>query len=227
MPRRLLLKISKCLTNLKMLTVMRLLSVVVALSCVGAGEGGGVSDTLSYFLQTMPGVIERKSLTFFSHFGANLNRNRKEGRLECDYDDPAKRSMCPPIVSNPFPPSMMKKSGADEKAMLANLKQLITKCLENPDDPDCRQLDTDASTRGLQASGTPTPAPVNAATGVPTMTPAAANVPTAITSTNTAPTPAPSSFLSTTDYPAGFVATEMPTKVHNARCVYKRCGIRE
>jgi hypothetical protein len=79
------------------------------------------------------------------------------------------------------------KSGADEKAMLANFKQLITKRLENPDDPDCRQLDTDASNRGLQASGNPTPAPVNAATGVPTiMTPVAVSVPTASTSTNTA-----------------------------------------
>jgi hypothetical protein len=106
-----------------------------------------------------------------------------------------RRSMCPPIVSNPFPPSMMKKYGADEKAMLANLNLLITKCLEDPDDPDCRQLDTDASNRGLQASGNPSPAPVNAATGVPTMTPAAASFPTAITISNTAPTPAPSSFV--------------------------------
>jgi len=149
----------------------------VSLACLlfGAqGAEGGIGDKVTTIFNSFPGVIERKSLAFFSHFGANLNRNRKDGRLDCDYDDPAKRHMCPPIPASPFPPAPASASSFTKEKVSASVvptdgkssaadkdfskkgdsglvpegdktksipADLIAKCLDNPDDPDCALLE--------------------------------------------------------------------------------------
>lgn len=188
----------------KMFSITMRISFITLLLLMGVGEiHAGIGDKVSSIIRSVPGVFERKSLAFFSHFGANLNRNKKDGRLECDYDDPAKIHMCPPIPPSPFPPppstpvkekgapsndlpSRKKGGAADDRKTASIPADLIAKCLENPDDPDCVRLEEEKSEGGDAL------APVQA------------------------PASAPAAFLGgrflETQFPANVVQTEAPTK---------------
>jgi hypothetical protein len=50
---------------------------------------------------------------FFLDFSSNLNRNKLAGRLECDYDDPVKSKMCPPITAFLLAPYGGSEEGED------------------------------------------------------------------------------------------------------------------
>jgi hypothetical protein len=41
--------------------------------------------------------VNRKGLQFFRHFGSELNRNKINRVLECNYEDPDTAQYCPPI----------------------------------------------------------------------------------------------------------------------------------
>ena len=59
-------------------------------------------EVVNTLIQKVPGVFERKSLSFFSHFGDNLNRNKIGGRVNCQYGDPNQKN-CPPVSQmNPY-----------------------------------------------------------------------------------------------------------------------------
>lgn len=128
------------------------------------GAAGGMGGKVSTIIHNIPGVVERKSLAFFSHFGANLNRNRKDGMLDCDYNDPAKIHMCPPIPASPFPPAH-KSTSPSEKEMSTSSslsKDLVAKCLQNPNHPDCAVLDEFPEDEGGNDGSAPVQAPASA-----------------------------------------------------------------
>ena len=108
--------------------IMLLLRSLCFLALCASAADAGLSDAVSYFLQVSSGVLERKSLSFFSHFGMNLSRNRMNGRLDCDYNDPLKRAMCPPIAANPLPPQTGSRSAGQGGT---DWKLLAKKCLES------------------------------------------------------------------------------------------------
>jgi hypothetical protein len=154
--------------------------LLLLISSVGNASAASFRDFVSGLMQTIPGVLERKSLSFFSHFGTNLNRNKMAIRLDCNYDDPVRRKLCPPIVANPFPPNFAfpvedeAKASAtgfanesDQEAVRESVETEVSsaftssnattqsldplvhsnhalaqfaRCLEDPDDPECREL---------------------------------------------------------------------------------------
>ncbi len=85
-------------------TLMRsfCVSLVLLTTHPGGSDANTFTDFVGEMLQGLTGVYERKSLLFFSDFSSNLNRNKIPGRLECDYSDPVKSKMCPPITASPF-----------------------------------------------------------------------------------------------------------------------------
>jgi len=88
--------------------------------------------------------------------------------MECDYDDPVKRKYCPPVPVSPFAVEAPAASVAETAASSADSPdagakksisaELIAKCLENPADPDCRQLDEDEEEAGDVAAPASAPA---------------------------------------------------------------------
>ncbi len=137
---------------------------LVLLAHPSGSNANPFTDFVGELLQGLTGVYERKSLLFFSDFSSNLNRNKIPGRLECDYSDPVKSKMCPPITTSPFAhmePVPKKESsteasveeskaeGSDEESSemqpVSFSKVPLLKCLVDPDDPDCRELQNDES----------------------------------------------------------------------------------
>ncbi len=131
---------------------------LLLLACPGVASANPFTDFVGQMLQGLTGVYERKSLLFFSDFSSNLNRNKIPGRLECDYSDPVKSKMCPPITASPFAhmePAPNKeeskteasvgeskaeasKEESSEKKSFSYSQLPLLKCLVDPDDPDCR-----------------------------------------------------------------------------------------
>jgi hypothetical protein len=140
-----------------MMTCMFKATVVVL---IGAGLCAGEEE-----------FVTPHSLSFFGRFAAEKNRNKFHGRLDCVYGDPIKGKMCPPVMNDPMAPLKSQEAGAgassyetltggllrfiyrseenESKADQANeatkeesALALFSRCLDDPDSPDCRQLQT-------------------------------------------------------------------------------------
>jgi hypothetical protein len=72
------------------------------------GEGGAVDQG------------KGRDISFFGGFGAEKNRNKFEGRLDCVYGDPIKGKMCPPVMNDPMAhlkdPEVVKEAGASSES---------------------------------------------------------------------------------------------------------------
>ncbi|CAB9501807.1 expressed unknown protein [Seminavis robusta] len=101
------------------------------------------SDRKDNWLGNIQRSAEERSLLFFHLFGSYLNRNRFPDRLDCDYDDPEKMQYCPPVAPPPKHIRMVDDGTTRQKRgkQRRNVETLPTKCLDNPEDPDCRLLD--------------------------------------------------------------------------------------
>ncbi|KAL3935184.1 MAG: hypothetical protein SGBAC_009240, partial [Bacillariaceae sp.] len=81
--------------------------------------------------------VERKTVWLFRFFGRR--QEKKNIAQHCDYDDPNKIKFCPPVqVRNP-------RLAANHNPNLPyagpkNSEAFPSKCLEDPDDSDCRRL---------------------------------------------------------------------------------------
>jgi hypothetical protein len=112
--------------------------VLLSIFLVANGAGANVfTDLVGKILFGLTGAYERKSLMFFADFGSTKNRNKKPGRLECDYDDPVKRKSCPPIIASPF--AHTESAPKRKSAPVFPVKPV--KCLVEPDDAECRDLE--------------------------------------------------------------------------------------
>lgn len=155
-------------------------------------DGTKKSETgIVNFLDQLENVVEDKTLWFYRYFGSHLNRNKIVGvsaDTSCDYDDPEKIKFCPPMPKSPFPDAkgQRKKISTAPKATakaLTNTENeqqeekddlggisplLLTKCLDNPADPDCVRLLQDGTTQA--ASAEVKPKSTNFVTSMPTGT---------------------------------------------------------
>lgn len=131
-----------------------------------SSEETGVSN----FLDKLEGVVETKTLWFYRYFGQNLNRNKIVGATaenSCDYDDPVKIKFCPPAPKAPLHVAhRTQKKGASAEAqdkadgkgedkddeMVGISPLTLTKCLDNPSDPDCVRLLQDDSVAAGQTT---------------------------------------------------------------------------
>jgi len=107
----------------------RFLILILLITCSGC-SGAGI-ESVAEWLKDVKGVFGRKTIWFYRYFGSTLNRNKVVGILDCDYDNPEKIKFCPPAI----PPLL---AGGGNGAVPDFLP---TKCLDNPDDPECRQLE--------------------------------------------------------------------------------------
>jgi hypothetical protein len=154
------------------------------LSGVSAQQDPVPEDGVSNFLDRLEGAVAEKTLWFYRHFGQNLNRNKiiTSAENSCDYDDPAKIKFCPPV---PVPPHLAKQSAAakrtsakkeatsaaKEEELYAGISPLaLTKCLDDPTDPDCVRLLQDDEEDEPDAAGSVAPRSTNYVTSMPTGT---------------------------------------------------------
>ena len=107
---------------------------LVVLLCAAPGAvradfGGGILG----FLRSLEETVEKKTLWFYRFFGASLHPSKVNLAKDCDYDDPNKIKFCPPAL-NPmaYANPNLATSSAEES--------LPSKCLEDPDDPECIEL---------------------------------------------------------------------------------------
>ena len=119
--------------------------------------GGGVLG----FLRNLEFAVEKRTLWFYRFFGANLHPSKLNLAKDCDYNDVEKIRFCPPALNpamygdvnpnlavNPNVAATTKTSG--DMGGTAE-KSLPSKCLEDPDDPECREF------RDLQSPGNSPP----------------------------------------------------------------------
>jgi hypothetical protein len=142
---------------------------------VDAESGGGVL----FFLRSLEETVEKKTLWFYRFFGSSLHPSKLNLAKDCDYDDPNKIQFCPPAL-NP----MIYRS----QNFLSPEKSLPSKCIEDPDDPECRYLRELQITKQARKTSRPAPSPKS----------------------SQRPNGAPITFV--TDFPVGSLATDAPTK---------------
>lgn len=127
----------------------RHLMVLILLLATGpfvAAESYIILETVANWLQNLHDIAERKSLSWYRYFGETLNRHRHHGRMDCDYDDPDKIQFCPPEPRPPFHVKGRQKNISPWRSSSTNDKDKISssslpiKCLDSPNDPDCRRL---------------------------------------------------------------------------------------
>jgi hypothetical protein len=139
-------------------------------------------------LNRLEGAVAEKTLWFYRHFGKNLNRNKivTTAAESCDYDDPNKIKFCPPA---PMPPHLSKQRSSGKPASAKSKETitdaakeedfagisplLLTKCLDDPTDPDCVRLLQDDEAPADDASGSGSggpPTPTRYVTSMPTGT---------------------------------------------------------
>ena len=109
------------------------------------GHGVDVSaaaDALEPFEMLSP-----RNLSFFGLFASEQNRHKVDGRLDCVFGDPIKGRMCPPVMKDPM--AHLKQDAEDE-----NVLETFSRCLDDPDSPECRELvqgDVSPATQVAQA----------------------------------------------------------------------------
>ena len=133
---------------------------------------------VSGFLEKLEGAVAEKTIWFYRHFGANLNRNKIVGASaenSCDYDDPEKIKFCPPAPGAPHLVNQQKKTKgkpvvSDEKTEEEISPLALTKCLDDPTDPDCVRLLQDDGRRKAEerAAASVAPKSTNYVTQMPT-----------------------------------------------------------
>jgi hypothetical protein len=143
-----------------------------------ADFGGGVLG----FLRRLEETAAKKTLWFYRFFGANLHPSKLNIAKDCDYDDPNKIQFCPPAL-NP----MAHSSTGSRNALAEN--SLPSKCLEDPDDAECRKLRELFVIVGLPGMDNNDGPPED---------------------DDAPPVPAPHSYV--TDFPIGSISTQAPTK---------------
>jgi len=124
------------------------LLVVVLLCSVSYRAKADLSGGVLSFLRGLEEAVEQRTLWFYRFFGSNLHASKWNLAKDCDYDDPNKIQFCPPAV-NPVMYANPNLPGGGGSG-----KSIPSKCLEDPDDPDCgdlRQLLTNEGFPGMNS----------------------------------------------------------------------------
>lgn len=109
---------------------------------------------LHELLKKMEGSIQDKTIWFYRFLGKSFKKDKVAGLTKedyCDYDDPSKIKFCPPVVPPPHvvkaPPTTAATtstssagSGTKTTTPTPFSPEFISKCLDNPDDPECIRL---------------------------------------------------------------------------------------
>ena len=95
-------------------------SAVFLLACFGSVAGVAADDSFEFPLS--------RNLSFFGKFASSDNQHKFEGRLECVYGDAVKGKYCPPVM-DPRP-----------KPKDESILEKFSRCLDDPDDPKCREM---------------------------------------------------------------------------------------
>lgn len=98
-------------------------------SLTSSGNVAGVSAAAEP-IDEMPSP---RNLSFFGMFATEYNRHKFDGPLDCVYGDAVKGAMCPPVMKDPM--AHLKASEGRQ-----NVLEVFSRCLDDPDDPDCREL---------------------------------------------------------------------------------------
>jgi hypothetical protein len=129
---------AKALTPIAMgrIVFVLLLLSAVCISGVDARAAGGVLG----FLRRLEERVEKKTFWFYRFFGTKQEEEKVNLAQQCDYDDPNKIQFCSPVNFNPrlavnHNPNLPFTGGVS-----GSKTALPSKCLEDPDDPECRKL---------------------------------------------------------------------------------------
>ena len=88
-----------------------------------------------------------RDLGFFGFFASKENQHGFAGRLECEYGHPVKGKMCPPVMKDPMASA---KATKDESVL-----ETFSRCLDDPDLPECRELQAGEVTPAAQVATAP------------------------------------------------------------------------
>mmetsp|Transcript_17333 Transcript_17333/g.35919 ORF Transcript_17333/g.35919 Transcript_17333/m.35919 type:complete len:371 (-) Transcript_17333:8-1120(-) len=111
------------------------------------------------FLRSLETSMEKKTAWFYRHFGKNVDPSMINRVTLCDYGDTSKVKFCSPTnkrqapVQNPnLPKGVTTKNNALSLANKESFVSIPSRCLEDPDAPECHNLrtlgDNNASLRG-------------------------------------------------------------------------------
>lgn len=99
------------------------------------------------FLRSLEITVAKRTLWFYRHFGMNVDPAKINQVRHCDYSNSDKIKFCPPVFNrrdptqNPnLPPGTNFSYGALSSKSRPSFASIPSKCLEDPDDPECRKL---------------------------------------------------------------------------------------
>ena len=126
------------------------LLLLLSICTLSVAEANLDSRGVLGFLRRLERRAEKKTSWFYRFFGREQEESDFNKAQRCDYDNPNTIQFCNPHVvnpryasnHNPNLPQVKDSEGSNSSSTAA----VPSKCLEDPDDPDCRELLQDGST---------------------------------------------------------------------------------